>query len=441
LNLEIWQNGQMVQTMSCYISVSGVEQMYRWVNLRHVVGQSEARTTDTSPPVNNPDALNQNGNFVFVHGYNVNESQARGWNAEMFKRLYQADSKAKFYAVTWDGSQSQGDYVSEVTANYQTNVVNAFLTAPALATVVNGLSNPTVLAGHSLGNMVCLSAISDNGATPSQYFMIDAAAPMEAVDGTIPINPDMVYADPTGNWLIYSNWLWASEWYNLWTNSDARSTLTWSNRLANFGNTQVYNFFSSGEDVLRDYPGTPPSSLFVLLPEQLVGYIKGQAGLYVWAWQEKDKGRMSGNSILSSNHGGWGFNFYYSNYSVERANELQSTQLIVNPFFDNSFDTALYTTNSSGSDYAQTWRNRILSDAIPAVTLPIGANYVTNLDLTMGGTMNFDMQGFENDWPTIRPQISIDSQIREWHHSDICNVAYPFTCNLFNAIVNDGNLK
>ena len=37
-------------------------------------------------------------------------------------------------------------------------------------------------------------------------------------------------------------------------------------------------------------------------------WIEGQSGTYVWAWQEKGKGLMSGNTILSSNHGGWGLN-------------------------------------------------------------------------------------------------------------------------------------
>jgi len=77
LKLEIWQNGQKVQTISCYISISGVEQMYRWVNLRHVLGQSETRATDVSQPANYPDSLSDGKQFVFVHGYNVSETQAR----------------------------------------------------------------------------------------------------------------------------------------------------------------------------------------------------------------------------------------------------------------------------------------------------------------------------------------------------------------------------
>ena len=43
--------------------------------------------------------------FVMVHGYDVNEEQARGWFAETFKRLYQAGLRAKFTGVTWRGDQ------------------------------------------------------------------------------------------------------------------------------------------------------------------------------------------------------------------------------------------------------------------------------------------------------------------------------------------------
>jgi hypothetical protein len=64
--------------------------------------------------------------------------------------------------------------------------------------------------------MVCLSAISDWGAAPARYFMIDAAVPMETIDGSVSINNDMVYVAPALNWLVYSNWLWASGWHNLW---------------------------------------------------------------------------------------------------------------------------------------------------------------------------------------------------------------------------------
>jgi len=85
-----------------------------------------------------------------------------------------------------------------------------------------------------------------------------------------------------------------------------------------------------------------------------------------------------------------------------------------------------------------------LSDAIPCLTLPLGANADTNLDVEFGGTRNFDMQGnYENSWPLGRGagQYPAGTTFGEWHHSDVRAVAYTFTYKLFNQMVTLGNLK
>ena len=51
---------------------------------------------------------------------------------------------------------------------------NALQTAPHFADFLSNLSGETVVAAHSLGNMVVLSAISDYNAILGKYFMIDA---------------------------------------------------------------------------------------------------------------------------------------------------------------------------------------------------------------------------------------------------------------------------
>ena len=61
----------------------------------------------------------------------------------------------------------------------------------------------------------------------------------------------------------------------MWPTNDARSALTWQGRLDNFQNAAVYNFYSSGEEVLRDYPGDPPTSLIGIAVGQL--YLSGKA--------------------------------------------------------------------------------------------------------------------------------------------------------------------
>jgi hypothetical protein len=449
LMLTLYHGSNQIAQVQLPLSIAGVEQMFRYKNLllnSDTRAQAD-RLTDADVP-NEPDTIDKN--VVFVHGYSVNPYQARGWFADIYKRLYWTGSHAKFYGVVWDGYDSQGAFayigLPNVTPNYQTNVFHAFQTAPLLGNFIATLNSnaPTVVLAHSLGNMVSLSALSDYSAPINQYFMLDAAVPMEAIDGSTPINTNMVFSTTPYLWLAYSNYLWASKWFTLWPTNDARSTLTWSNRLANFGDAAVYNFYSSGEDVLRTYVGPPPGNLFTLFGAQLVQYIEGQSGTYVWTWQEKDKGRMSGNSILSSDHGGWGFfgiSSIYTTYTVAMANAIPPSQLQTNAFFDMSVDTAMFTTSSSGSDYARTNRNRILSDAIPALTLPIGANSVSRLTAS---DRNFDMQEDENGWPVGRGGALYPlgtTAFGEWHHSDIRVVAYPFTYKVFNEIVNDGNLK
>ena len=145
------------------------------------------RLTDASVP-NEPDTIGKN--FVFVHGYNVNPMQARGWDADFYKRMYWSGSHAKFWAVTWEAADSQ--VAGQVTINLQTNIVNAFNTAPLLNTFLNSLSGTNVVAAHSLGNMVVLSTLNDyTNQSINSYFMIDAAVPIEAIQGNA--TPDSSY--------------------------------------------------------------------------------------------------------------------------------------------------------------------------------------------------------------------------------------------------------
>jgi hypothetical protein len=407
------------------------------------------RLTDASVP-NEPNTIN--ANFVFLHGYNVTPTDARGVFADMFKRMYWAGSHAKFYGVTWEGADSK--IGSLFTPNYHTNVVNAFATAPLLANFISTLTNsgPVVASAHSLGNMVTLSAISDWNAPINQYFMLDAAVPIEAIDRTAVTNM-MDFS----TWVNYSNWLYASSWYELFPTNDARSTLSWNNRLGNLRNVDVYNFYSSGEEVLRTYTSDPPPDLLGLP----VGAIAVQAanelfagtpfGTYTWYWQEKGKGTCQQDWFLGSSHGGWQFSYspafqvhnQYGTIVFVPPDQVSSLMLTTNEIQTNSFfnmnsyntpypDAALL--GSSGSTYAQTNRNTILADTIPAMSLVAGANPVPKFNPT---GHNIDMMTLKNGWTPSRT----GSEAGMWHHSDFVQMAYTFTYNLFDQFVTTGNLK
>jgi hypothetical protein len=224
--------------------------------------------------------------------------------------------------------------------------------------------------------------------------------------------------------------------------------------LGNFNGADVFNFYSSGEEVLRDYSGDPPDSVLSGIPAQVWAAIQSRTGSYAWVWQEKGKGRAVTDNQIGSTHGGWAFNDptygtnegqnIYAHMSPEPASQLTTNQVKSFPFFDlasypdslGAFTADLALTNSGASAYATNNRNRILADAIPAMTLPIGANDVPALD---GDDRNFNMQElYENGWPADRMSTS---ETNNWHHSDFKQVAYTFTYELYTNFIYYGNLK
>ena len=252
-------SGVVLAQVQLPISIDSVEKMFRHVNFLYVDNVNGGRPTDTSEPANYPDVLTDSYQFIFVHGYNVNPDDARGWNSKMFKSMWWTGSKAKFYGVTWNGADSQH---FGVTVNYHINVDHAFGAAHPLANVIETLNqrgDVTVVA-HSLGNMIVASAIHDWDAQFKTFCMIDAAVAIEALDGAATQDVNMAHEE-WRNGGYDPQHLWASEWYTNPTlaTDDARTGLTWRNRLKKVGITErAYNFYSSGEEVLAapdpDYP-------------------------------------------------------------------------------------------------------------------------------------------------------------------------------------------
>ena len=461
LVLEVRSNNVTIAHTELPLSVSEVESMFRQKNLiREVDTNSLAGFPDRLADSDVPNELATNDkNLVFLHGYNVNPNQARGWFSEMYKRFYWSGSHAKFFGITYQGND--GQLAGQATPNLQTNIVHALETAPKLSAFLNSLPGTNILAAHSLGNVVILGALHDWANTNiDSFFMIDAAVSLEAMDGGAAVNTNMIHPE----WTSYPTSVWASYWYQLFPSGDNRSQLTWRNRLSNLRNAKVYNFYSSGEEVLRMYPGTPPSAITAAGAE-IADYVQKwtiaralirtlwpeQSGLpvgdFVWAWQEKMKGRCVGNWFIGSNHNGWGFNLYYYHeeddggggtvhvhMSAGDAAQLPVSQLQTNAFFDVSFYPSMF--GSNGSQYAQTNLNRILSDAIPCLTLPVGANPVPRLQ-ALGRNFNMNSE-FQNGWPQERLNTS---EGNNWHHSDVHEVAYTYTYQLFSQIVTSGNLQ
>src|ERR1035437_9461351 len=268
----------------------------------------------------------------------------------MFRRMFWSGSNAKFTAFHWRGDEKQ---TSIGTRNYHCNVENAFGTAKSFSQFVSLLDGEKTVAAHSLGNMLVLSSIHNWNAPIKNYLMLDAAVPMEAIEGTspnntvpranlltgetAPINEDMVHIAwekaPDDR---YKPHLWASEWHCLWTGGDGRSKLTWRNRLSNLRNVNVYNFYSSGEEVLDHHDHTEKPSR----DDTIFGHPLGR---YAWAIQEKLKGCMRLNGTGGSNFGGWGFGDVTNTgrpiIPGVAANTLTAAELRQQPFFNRKFDS------------------------------------------------------------------------------------------------------
>jgi hypothetical protein len=349
------------------------------------------------------------------------------------------------WAVTWYGSQTKFG----VTFDYHINVVNAFETVPALKNFINSnITGDISIIAHSLGNMVVSSLLSDNSslwdtndkaiypvARIKNYFMIDAAVAIETYDGIAAKSMDMVSSD----WNGYAPNLWSTEWYRLFKDQplDGRSKLTWRDRFKNRpASTRYVNFFSSGEEVLSANPYDTPLSVSLWK-------VTSPFGNGTWALQEKLKGSYPGIDFVGNSSGGWGFNCLDKEYCIGGetpipstiANLLDGNVLKIKPFFRKSSNGDLYEPGDTGSTYAFNNMNHLLAEAMPALTLPIGANIV---EIFTGNNTNYNMQEqFKNDkkdWPQSR---GLD---KNWHHSDVIEVAYPYVYSLFDTLNMQGGL-
>jgi len=257
-------------------------------------------------------------------------------------------------------------------------------------------------------------------------------------------------------WNNYTNRLWATEWHSLFPTNDGRNALTWRDRFSNLPLTNVYNFYSSGEEILREHVGEPPNDISQTVALEVYWLLsRDPVGVYSWALQEKSKGRTQVDFVLGSTHGGWKFNDHaygtnspvdstvWWHMSAQAAALISTNELKTNTFFD--LTSGVFTNDAaligpSASSYAQANRNRILSDAIPALTLPVGANEVPLLSPLGQSSRNFDMSSsdFKNGWPAERLSKADGAK---WHHSDFRNVAYTYTHKLFDKFVELGDLK
>ena len=408
------------------LSITSVDEMYRYLNLRGAESDPQFVPMIPNSPWNCPDAETDSKHFVFVHGYDVDATQSRNWARVMFKRLWWAGSRSKFTAVDWYGDDSRiyVPVVGEVSPNYYVNVEHAFMTAEALKDACAQLPGEKIMLAHSLGNMLVSAAVRDYNLQYEKYYMLNAAVPMEAYDEDS--RSDLMV---DGAWENLDERFRVSHFSDLFIGQrfDFRIELSWKGRFAGIRN--AVNCYSTTEDILKN-----PSVIKVF------GAAVGETTGGIWSKQELFKGCTlwyGVNSItFAGTHieGGWGVNAdhvanlfayiplvgfnasYFANYTRE--------DLIARPLFTAFNDSRMTSTNALNIvDYGL--KAKMLGDAIPAESFAAGANAVDGVD------SNYDFQSqIVLDWP----KKSGDENV--WEHSDIKNVSYYFTHAIFEKIKN-----
>ena len=450
--------GDQVAEMLFPVSITSVEDMFRHVNLAASAGGSVSEANRTGEPTNYPDDLTRNKNFVFVHGYDVPQDAAQGCHAEAFKRLHQLGSRAKFVGVTWHGDTG---------VDYHQAVKHAFLTGEDLGSSLSSLGLPgqTVVAAHSLGNMVASSAIQDTSFSPDYYFMINAAVPIEAYDDAQQSGEGGVTMEPRmteDSWKPYrgvADKALAYNWHQLFT--DARSQITWKGRFADMVDV-AYNFYSTGEDVVENASANESVSDNIW-NAIWTAVSTGNKGRHAWVAQEIAKGSTSAlpnwsHMLGDGMHGGWGYNRDYNagnahnwqKYSPTQAAGISDAQLRLNPFFRKFEDS-----DRGGGDFATydgsklravdgdsaanaeaskaTTRYKLLGEAIPASSFAAAANSVQVIPAARNHNMMDLKNG--NDWPS-----NVGSRGDDWFHSDFRVLSFNYVWPMWQEMINTASL-
>ena len=390
--------GQEVYAYTPTVSFCDVDDMYRWRNIRAAAGGTCADTASpegNDGPPGRPDSECDGTHVVFLHGYNVNEREARAWARAVFKRLWWADMESAFTAVTWRGDDGQTTLAYNViTPDYQRNVEHAFASASNLAVTVNSLPGRKFMMAHSLGNMLVSAARQDQGLQYEKYFMVNAAVPVEAYDAVNGVTALSKAGMTNPEWVGYPDRVRASHWWELFPASDGRRLLTWTGRFAIV--TDTVNYYSSEDEVLVDGDGTLPN-----FPRRY----------RAWSDQEMWKGNKPLTDILyfsmGRNEAGWGFNADHDVYeqplglpaptTLRRRTPSETTNItdaILRecPFFRHFANRNIYTsTNGNVILENAAYRAQLLADAIPVESFATGANPVPVWVTGIVDVRNIDM--------------------------------------------------
>jgi hypothetical protein len=456
LELELERSGEVMATTRLPLRLSNVEDMFFQVDLTQVPREfdgSAPTLPEAAPPERKadtngawPDELTDGNYFVFVHGFNVDAQGARGWQAEMFKRVHVLGSRARFVGITWHGAT--GLHVGGGYLDYHKAVFHALQTGDALARALEFTAGKQVtIAAHSLGNAVVSQAIEFGDFRPAHYLMFNAALPIEAFTPTNVGEAEMKDMAEL-QWAGYNPRLYASRWFELFPDGDPRSRLTWQGRFADVAErTDLHHFFSTGEDVMDNNVGTRSASVAALFLRQGFDVTLGS-----WKLQELVKGvgayRSLGSILLDRGQAGWSFSTQWMVspsggrvYGVGprlrtpgETTEITADSLRNQPFFGRFLEAAL--TPGDSAEAADAAKNHLvvydlLARAIPSKSYAAGANPLNAAKIKV-----FDMQ---LDGITDGGLLPIGHT--KWNHSDLKALPLPLIVPVYNELISRGTLQ
>jgi len=291
--------------------------------------------------------------------------------------------------------------------------------------------------------------------------MINGAVTREAFDAEQKMT-DETYKMVEKEWRPYTNagqWrLLAANWHQLFaaTPEDARNKLTWKNRFANVLvklRNDTYNFYSPGDEVVQN-----PTDANTNVGRELWRAVTGQGGFVRGAWvaQEYVKGGTSVAAVaLSRTQAGWGFNFappssgyLYEYFSPEgrkfhrmylpneAAADISNTELITKPFFSPFSEASLHSAalgNAKASEPKVQYD--LLASGLPAMSYAMAPNSLNG----MAGNINMESKMTDPaQWPS---ENHSGASTGRWLHSDMREVALCFLYQMYEEMINLGNLK
>ena len=460
------EEGVEVLSVKLPLKLVQVEDMYAQVNIRgaafkdgetssfDLAGAKSLLTTKRDEITDNlPKSFKASNNIVFLHGFKVDAYGARAWHAEMFKRLYHSGSNAYYTGVTWKGDEGGG-------LNYWGNVENALNTAPIIKSVLTPLTGQVTVAAHSLGNMVIGEAIQRHGFTPNNYFMLNPAVPTEAYNTL-----QLAQTTAQENVMVSDDWqeyydtnignprrLWPTDWHRLFPSTDNRNKLTWGDLFVDVVSTNMYQFYSEGEEVLAQATESGANANDTIAWGDIWSGSLPAIGINAWIAQEHQKGKTSLVSGFSGAEGGWGYNCIepdqwwrfnllcntYSGTSTIDAFALINEDLRLRPFFKPFIEKDVFSEDEATAKAAAfEYKDHILAYGIPALSHAAGS---TQLEGFVNELNSFQMNAdtFKKGWPAERGPQTID---KNWLHSDAKDVSYRYVYTLFDTWIEKGNLN